>query len=42
VPWGGAVQRRFSRSNDIETLAFVIALFGLLFVLTVVLGAPIG
>jgi hypothetical protein len=36
------VQDRFSRSSDVQALAFVIALFGLLLVLTVVLGTPIG
>jgi len=36
------VQQRFARSNDFEALAFVIVLFGLLLVLTVVLGAPNG
>jgi hypothetical protein len=36
------VQHRYSRSNDFEALAFVIALFGLLLALTVVLGTPVG
>jgi uncharacterized Tic20 family protein len=36
------VQHRYSRSNDFEALAFVIALFGLLLALTVLLGAPIA
>jgi len=36
------VQQRYTRSNDFEALAFVIALFGLLLLLTVVLGTPIG
>jgi hypothetical protein len=42
VPWGDGVQQRFSRSNDVEALAFVIALFGVLLALTVMLGRPIG
>jgi hypothetical protein len=36
------VQHRSTRSNDFEAVAFVVALFGLLLALTVVLGAPIG
>jgi hypothetical protein len=36
------VQHRYSRSNDFEALAFVIALFGLLLALTVMLGTPVG
>jgi hypothetical protein len=36
------VQHRSTRSNDVEALAFVVALFGLLLALTVVLGKPIG
>ena len=40
--WGFGVQHRSTRSNDFETLAFVVALFGLLLALTVVLGAPIA
>jgi uncharacterized Tic20 family protein len=36
------VQHPSTRSNDVEALAFVIVLFGLLLALTVVLGAPIG
>jgi hypothetical protein len=36
------VQNRYSRSNDFEALAFVIALFGLLLALTVMLGTPVG
>jgi hypothetical protein len=35
-------QQRTSRSRDFETLAFVMALFGLLLALTVLLGAPLG
>jgi hypothetical protein len=41
--WGlRDVQQRSTRSNDFEAVAFVVALFGLLLALTVVLGAPIG
>jgi hypothetical protein len=41
--WGlRDVQHRSTRSNDFEAVAFVVALFGLLLALTVVLGAPIG
>jgi hypothetical protein len=36
------VQHRYTRSSDVEALAFVIALFGLLLVLTVILGTPVG
>jgi hypothetical protein len=36
------VQNRYSRSKDFEALAFVIALFGLLLALTVMLGTPVG
>jgi hypothetical protein len=36
------VQHRYTRSNDVDALVFVIALFGLLLALTVVLGTPIG
>jgi hypothetical protein len=39
--WGDGVQHRTTRSRDVETLAFVVALFGLLLVLSVTLGAPI-
>jgi hypothetical protein len=38
----GGVQQRYTRSSDVEALVFVIALFGLLLALTVVLGTPIG
>jgi hypothetical protein len=38
----GVQHQRTSRSSDFETLAFVMALFGLLLALTVILGAPIG
>jgi hypothetical protein len=33
------VQQRTTRSNDVEALAFVVMLFGLLLVLAVTLGA---
>jgi hypothetical protein len=36
------VQHRTTRSNDLEALAFVVALFGLLLVLALMLGAPIA
>jgi hypothetical protein len=36
------VQLRSTRSNDLQALAFVVTLFGLLLVLTIVLGAPIA
>jgi hypothetical protein len=36
------VQQQTTRSNDVQALAFVVALFGLLLVLTVVLGTPIA
>jgi len=36
------VQHRSTRSNDVEALIFVVALFGLLLALTVLLGTPIG
>jgi uncharacterized Tic20 family protein len=36
------VQHRSTRSNDVQALAFVVALFGLLLALTVMLGAPIA
>jgi hypothetical protein len=39
---GDGVQHRSTRSSDVQALAFVIALFGLLLALTVVLGAPIA
>ena len=47
-PWdrpdlgGSDVQHRSTRSNDVEAVAFVVALFGLLLALTVMLGAPIA
>jgi len=41
--WGDGVQhQRTSRSADLETLAFVVTLFALLLVLSVVLGSPIA
>jgi hypothetical protein len=39
---GDGVQHRSTRSNDVQALVFVVALFGLLLALTVMLGAPIG
>jgi hypothetical protein len=36
------VQQRSTRSNDVQALAFVVALFGLLLLVTVMLGTPIG
>jgi hypothetical protein len=36
------VQHRTTRSNDVQALAFVVALFGLLLILAVTLGAPIA
>jgi hypothetical protein len=39
---GDSVQHRSTRSNDVQALIFVVALFGLLLALTVVLGTPIG
>jgi hypothetical protein len=36
------VQQRSTRSNDVQVLAFVVALFGLIVALTVMLGAPIA
>jgi hypothetical protein len=36
------VQHRYTRSGDVEALVFVVALFGLLLALTVILGTPIG
>jgi hypothetical protein len=39
---GDGVQHRSTRSNDVQALAFVVVLFGLLLALTVMLGSPIG
>jgi hypothetical protein len=36
------VQQRSTRSNDVQALAFVVGLFGLLLLVTVMLGTPIG
>jgi hypothetical protein len=36
------VQQRSTRSNDVQALAFVVALFGLLLAVTVMLGTPIA
>jgi hypothetical protein len=41
-PRSGGVQHRYTRSSDVEALIFVIALFGLLLALTVMLGTPVG
>ena len=35
-------QQRATRSADFETLAFVMALFGVLLIVAVVLGSPIA
>jgi len=40
--WGDGVQQRTTRSNDLETAAFVVALFALLLVVTLMVGAPIA
>jgi hypothetical protein len=36
------VQHRSTRSNDVQALAFVVAFFGLLLALAVMLGTPIA
>jgi hypothetical protein len=36
------VQHRTTRSNDVQALAFVVALFGLLLILSLTLGSPIA
>ena len=36
------MQQQTTRSSDFQALAFVVALLGLLFALTVMLGAPIA
>jgi uncharacterized Tic20 family protein len=36
------VQHRSTRSNDVQALAFVVALFGLLLALSVTIGPPIA
>jgi hypothetical protein len=36
------MQQPTTRSNDLGTLAFVIALFGILLALTLMLGAPVA
>jgi len=36
------VQHRSTRSNDLQAVAFVVALFAVLLALTVTIGAPIG
>ena len=39
--WGDGVQHRTTRSNDVQALVFVVALFALLLALTVALGGPV-
>jgi hypothetical protein len=37
------VQQRTTRSNDVETVAFLVMLFGLLLILAITMGtAPLG
>ena len=36
------MQHRSTRSNDVQALAFVVALFGLLLALSVTIGSPIA
>jgi hypothetical protein len=36
------VQHRTTRSNDVQTLAFVVALFALLLALALAMGGPIA
>jgi len=36
------VQQRTTRSNDLETAVFVVALFALLLVVTLLVGTPIA
>jgi hypothetical protein len=36
------VQQRSTRSNDVQALVFVVALFAVLLALTVTIGAPIA
>jgi hypothetical protein len=36
------VQHRSTRSNDVQTLAFVVALFALLLLLALTMGSPIA
>ena len=40
--WGTGVQQRTTRSNDVQALAFVVAVFALLLVLSLTLGTPIA
>ena len=40
--WGDGVQQRTTRSNDLGTAFFVVALFALLLVVTLMVGAPIA
>lgn len=39
--WGDGVQHRSTRSNDVQALFFVVALFALLLAVTVTLGTPL-
>ena len=39
---GDGVQLRSTRSADLQALAFVVALFALLFVLSLTIGTPIA
>ena len=39
---GDGVQLRSTRSGDLQALAFVVAMFGLLLVLSLTIGAPIS
>jgi hypothetical protein len=36
------VQQRSTRSNDLETAVFVVALFGLLLIVTLFVGSPVA
>jgi hypothetical protein len=40
--WGDGVQQRTTRSNDLETAVFVIALFALLLVVTLFVGSSVA
>jgi hypothetical protein len=40
--WGDGVQHRTTRSNDLETAVFVVALFALLLVVTLFVGTPVA
>jgi hypothetical protein len=39
---GDGVQLRSTRSGDFQTLFFLVALFGLLFALSVTVGSPVA